>query len=211
MGSKERRMREREDVRTRILDAARELFVKRGYEATTMRAIADRIEFTPTAIYHHFENKEALLREICLMDFAQLAGTFQRIGRIADPIERLERLGQAYVEFALAQPMHYELMFMMQRPAVKPASPEEREDPAANAYAFLRETCAEAIAAGLLRPEFSDPDTVAQMLWSSVHGIVSLQITKCKDEWVNFRDVRETAAKIRAVMLEGITARTATV
>ena len=205
MGSKERRLREREDVRTRILDAARELFVKHGYEATTMRGIADRIEFTPTAIYHHFENKEALLQEICSIDFAQLAGTFQRIGRIADPIERIDRLGQAYVEFGLTNPMHYQLMFMMQRPAFVPATQEARDDPAASAYAFLRITCEEAIRSGRVRPQFSDPDQLAQMLWASVHGIVSLHIAKCRDEWVDFRDVRQTAELIRGVMMEGVT------
>ena len=205
MGSKERRQREREDLRTLILNAARELFVQRGYEATTMRAIAQAIEFTPTAIYHHFANKEALLHEICSVDFAQLAQRFQSIGRIADPIERLDRIGRAYVEFALAQPMHYRLMFMMDRPGFAPDADGARDDPAANAYAFLRDSCAEAIEAGRVRPEFSDPAQLAQMLWASVHGIVSLHIAKCKDEWVDFRDPRQTAELICAVMLEGIT------
>lgn len=205
MGSKERRLREREDVRTRILDAARELFVNHGYEATTMRAIAERIEFTPTAIYHHFENKEALLKELCSIDFAQLASAFQRIGRIADPFERLERIGAAYVEFALTKPMHYQLMFMMQRPSFAPESREERDDPAANAYAFLRQTCAEAIGTGRVRPQFTDPDQLAQILWAGMHGIVSLHNAKCRDDWVDFRDVRQTAALIREVMLEGVT------
>lgn len=208
MGSKERRQREREDLRTRILDAARELFVQRGYEATTMRAIAEQIEFTPTAIYHHFASKEALVHEICDRDFAQLADRFGKLSRIADPIERLDRIGRAYVDFALAQPMHYRLMFMTERPAFPPGSPEERDDPAASAYAFLRDTCVAAIASGRVRPEFSDAEQLAQMLWSSVHGIVSLYIAKAKDQRVEFRDVRQTAERICAVMLEGISRRT---
>jgi AcrR family transcriptional regulator len=207
VGSKERRQRQREDLRTRILDAARELFVHRGYEATTMRAIAEEIEFTPTAIYHHFANKEALLHEICSTDFAQLAGNFQKIGRIPDPIERLDRLGRAYVDFALSQPMHYRLMFMTERPAFAPGSAAERDDPAASAYAFLRDTCVEAIGSGRVRPQFSDAEQLAQMLWASVHGIVSLHIAKCRDQWVDFRDVRQTAQLMCAVMLEGISLR----
>ena len=208
MGSKERRQREREDLRSRILDAARELFVECGYDATTMRAIADRIEFTPTAIYHHFANKEALLHEICAADFAQLAHRFQRIGLIDDPIERLEALGRAYVEFAVAQPMHYRLMFMTERPAFAPDHPADRDDPAASAYAFLRDTCVEAIQTGRVRQQFSDPEQLAQMLWAGVHGIVSLHIAKCKDQWVDFRDVRQTAQLICTVLLEGISATT---
>src|SRR5512145_3294271 len=99
MGSKEHR--EREDTRRRIIDAARTLFVEQGYDATTMRAIADRLEFTPTALYHHFRNKEALMGEMVLLDSRALAQAFLRIGRIEDPIERLERIGAAYVDFAL--------------------------------------------------------------------------------------------------------------
>src|SRR4029450_11064472 len=101
VGSRERRSRERVETRQRIFDAAREMFVRQGYEATTMRAIADRIEYTPTAIYHHFRNKEELLRELSRIDFQALASAFQRIGRIDDPVERLHRVGQAYVQFAL--------------------------------------------------------------------------------------------------------------
>ena len=69
MGSMERRTRDREHTRAKILDAARRMFVRRGYEATTMRGIADEVEYTPTAIYHHFRNKEALLKELCAIDF----------------------------------------------------------------------------------------------------------------------------------------------
>ena len=65
MGVRERRDREREEIRTRILDAARELFATEGYEAVTMRRIADRIEYSATAIYFHFRDKEALLQELC--------------------------------------------------------------------------------------------------------------------------------------------------
>ena len=61
MGSKERRERERDAVRTKILDAARELFVAHGYGGVSMRAIADKIEYSPTVVYKHFEDKEALI------------------------------------------------------------------------------------------------------------------------------------------------------
>src|ERR1043166_6933096 len=92
------------------------MFVRQGYEATTMRAIANEVEYTPTALYHHFENKDALLTEISTLDFRALAAAFLRIGRVADPLERLGRIGEAYVEFALSHPMQYQLMFMTRRP-----------------------------------------------------------------------------------------------
>src|ERR1700751_6037572 len=58
LGTTERRERERQELRSRILDAARELFAEQGYDAVTMRGIAERIEYSPTAIYFHFKDKE---------------------------------------------------------------------------------------------------------------------------------------------------------
>jgi AcrR family transcriptional regulator len=205
MGSTERRERERTDTRGRILDAARDMFVERGYEATTMRAIADRVEYTPTAIYHHFRNKEALITELCTLDFRELAGRFNRIEKVPDPLERIARLGEAYVEFAIEHPNHYRLMFMTPRPQVPPHGVEVAHgDPSEDAYALLRLTCAEAIAEGRLRPEFDDPDEVAQMLWGALHGLVSLRIIKSHDPWLDWRDVRQTARHMRQVLMRGI-------
>src|SRR5688500_15821418 len=105
-----------------ILDAARELFVERGVEAVTMRAVAERIEYTPTAIYHHFRDKHTLLVELCVTDFRRLGHVFQRLGRVADPIDRLRHFGNAYVEFGLANPSHYRFMFMTERDPVVEAA-----------------------------------------------------------------------------------------
>lgn len=203
MGSIERRTRERSETRQRILDAAREMFVEQGYEATTMRAIADRIEYTPTAIYHHFRNKEALLAELCAADFRALAGAFQRIGKIEDPIERLRRSGQAYVEFGLQHPMQYQLMFMTRKP------PEvfnglRSDDPSENAYEFLRETCTAAIATGRLRPEYADPNELALMAWSALHGFLSLRIVKQDDDFIRWTDSKTTTLRICDALLEGV-------
>lgn len=205
MGSTERRERERTETRQKILDAARELFVAHGFEATTMRAVAERIEFTPTAIYHHFLNKDALLMELCQTDFKSLAQAFMRIGRIEDPIERLNRIGEAYVKFALENPMQYRFMFVTERPM--PDDPEHyvtRGDPSEDAYAFLRDTCAEAIMSGRFRPEYQDAEEVAQMLWGAMHGIVAIRIAKEHDQWVTFRDTEETASRLREVLFRGL-------
>lgn len=202
----ERRERERLELRTRILDAARELFVEEGYEAVTMRRIAERIEYSPTAIYFHFKDKQALLQELCDADFGALAGQFQKIANIADPIDRLRRIGRAYVEFAIAYPNHYRLMFMTPHPPGMRAADSQlaRGNPEEDAYAFLRATCAEAIASGRLRPEWKDADLVSQMVWAGTHGVVSLQIAKCTDDWVDWRDRRETAHALIEVMIRGL-------
>ncbi len=203
MGSKERRERERTETREKILEAAREMFVEHGYEQTTMRGIARRIEYTPTAIYHHFKDKESMLAEICAIDFLSLAAAFQGIGHVADPIERIERIGAAYIEFGMKHPKHYQLMFMTQRPD----TPVDLEhgDPAVDAYAFLVQTCEEALAAGRFRPELKDAEQIAQMLWATVHGFVSLHIVMPEDEWLQWKDSEDTAARLRQAILRGLT------
>jgi AcrR family transcriptional regulator len=194
---------ERIDTRQKILSAARELFVRRGYEATTMRAIAEQIEYTPTAIYHHFQNKETLLTELAVFDFRSLAAALLRIGQVADPIERLRRMGVAYVEFGITHPMQYQFMFMTSRPA-DARSEIAHGDPGEDAYAFLRQTCIEVIATGRLRPEFQDPEEVAQMAWAAMHGLVALQIAKGDDEAIPWQDVRETAASSCDTLVRGL-------
>ena len=203
MGSPERRERERQETRRKILDASRKMFVRRGYEATTMRAIAKEVEYTPTAIYHHFRNKEALLNELSTIDFQALAQTFQRVGRVEDPLERLAKIGTAYVEFAQKHPMQYQLMFMTTR-LEGAASEPPPGDPSERAYGILRETCAEAIKTGKLRPELDDPDALAQMSWALVHGLVSLRIVKGRDDWIAWRDLRTTAEVACDSLIRGL-------
>src|SRR5258706_8452785 len=142
LGTTERRERQREELRGQILDAARELFAELGYDAVTMRKIAERIEYSPTAIYFHFKDKEALLRELCDTDFAALAHEFQKIARIADPMDRLRAIGRAYVAFAVGYPNHYRLMFMTPKPGGMRAEDSRlrRGNPEEDAYAFLRAT-----------------------------------------------------------------------
>ena len=79
MGTKERRDRERRELRKKILAAARELFVEQGYDAVTMRKIAQAIEYSPTAIYLHFKDKMAVMRALCDQDYLALAKRFRKI------------------------------------------------------------------------------------------------------------------------------------
>ena len=187
-----------------ILDAARELFVERGVEAVTMRAIAQRIEYTPTAIYHHFRDKHALLVELCVTDFQRLGHVFQRLEQVADPVERLRRFGIAYAEFGLANPSHYRFMFLTERAPQDAEEAHGRMHPEEDAYAMLRATVAEAVAQGRLRPECTDVELLAQMLWAGVHGVVALQTVKHADQWIEWRDAAHTARALVDAMTRGI-------
>ncbi len=204
MGTKERRSREKLETREMILAAARDMFAEEGYDAVTMRAIAERIEYTPTALYHHFRNKQALLTELCQCDFAALARHFSGQAAAADPVERILAVGRAYLRFAEEYPSQYRFMFMTFLPRIDDLH-VVRGDPEQDAYAFLREACRQAIEQGRLRPEVKDPDQLAQILWGAVHGLISLRMVKQRvGDGFPWGDLRETAEAAMQVLLRGI-------
>jgi AcrR family transcriptional regulator len=202
-GPAARRVRQKEETRARILDAARELFVENGVEATTMRAIAARIEYTPTAIYHHFRDKEALIEELCYHDFRALAAALVRIGEIPDPLERIKRMGLAYADFGFENRSQYRFLFMTQTQHETLETRIERNNPEQDAYGFLVMTVKEGLSKGLFRPEFQDEHQLAQLFWSGLHGMVSLHIAKASDPWIDWRDPRATIRLSIDVMIRG--------
>lgn len=206
MGIADRREREKQEVRDKILDAARELFATDGYEATSMRKIAEKVEYSPTAIYLHFKDKEALVHELCMSDFAQLSARAVQVAKVADPIERLKQLAQMYVGFALEHPNHYRLMFMTPLPKQHPTEEElqRMQDPDEDSYAFLLHTVNEAMQAGRFRAELKDPEMVAQVLWSAVHGVASLHIVKGHEEWIDMRPASQLTEAICDAVLAGL-------
>src|SRR5215207_8953400 len=139
MGIKQRRDRERDEVRTKILDAARELFITHGVEAVSMRKIAEAIEYSPTAIYLHFADKETLLAQLCAHDFDALAHTFREAASIKDPVERIKALGLRFMKFGLKYPNHFRFMFMTpsKNKEIPPEQLEKRGDPERDSYAQL--------------------------------------------------------------------------
>jgi AcrR family transcriptional regulator len=178
MGITERREREKEEIRRKILDAARDLFARLGYEHVTMRAVADAIEYSPTTIYNHFEDKDDLVMALCYEDFGRLLGVLSLRGRPEDPLEWIRQLGRAYATFGETYPNHYRFMFMTPlRAGHKP----EPTDPGHLSFGVLRAAVAKGIETGALRP--GDVDKVAQVMWSSVHGAVALLITLRPDCW----------------------------
>jgi len=204
MGVLERREREKLELREQILDAARTLFANEGYDAVTMRKIADAIEYSPTAIYLHFQDKEELIHEICRADFLALAGEFQKIAQVKEPLERLRQVGRAYIDFGLKHPNHYRLMFMANRPAACPDEHLHKGNPDQDAYAFLKMIVAACVEEGLFRSEFNDVELVSQLLWSGVHGLVSLQIAMQHETWVEWRPLEELASGVIESQLRGL-------
>jgi AcrR family transcriptional regulator len=165
------------------MDAARRLFAAEGYHAVSMRRIADAIEYSPTAIYVYFKDKESLVRELCTEDFGRLASQFVRLAHEKDPIERIRQAGHLYIRFAVEHPNHYKLMFMTEHGPMddREQAMKGHGDPEQDAYAFLHHSVREAMAAGRFRPELKDAQLVAQTFWAVVHGVASLQITKANE------------------------------
>jgi AcrR family transcriptional regulator len=196
-----RREREKEETRRLILGTARALFTREGYQNTTMRAIAERIGYTATAIYHYFADKESLVMELCRSDFGEMAHALISIGRVGDPIERIRQMGRAYVRFAVEHPEQFRFMFLVERPM--PHAKDVHMDPNEDGYQFLLGAVKEAIAQERFRPEFRDADIIAQTVWGLVHGISALHVTK-PDSGLILRDALETTDVAAEAMLLGL-------
>ena len=206
MGVRERRAREKSETRDKILDAARELFVTEGYEGVSMRRVAEKIEYSPTAIYVHFSDKQQLFHELCQQDYARLAEVFQSSAMSSDPIKRLKQIGDTYTEFGVRYPNHYKFMFMTPHP---PQVPDEKDreimgNPEVDAYAFLKWAVQQAIEAGRFREELQDAELISQTLWASVHGVIALHIAKGCDPWVDWRPLAQRAQLMLDVTLRGL-------
>ncbi|MGA2003546.1 MAG: TetR/AcrR family transcriptional regulator [Terriglobales bacterium] len=213
MGVKERRKREKSETRDKILDAARELFLAEGYDGVSMRRVAEKIEYSPTAIYVHFADKQELFHELCQQDYARLAEVFQTSAMSSDPIERLKQIGGTYTEFGVRYPNHYEFMFMTTHPPHEP-NEEDREimgNPEVDAYAFLKWAVQQAIDAGCFRAELQDAELVSQTLWAGVHGVIALHIAKDCDTWVDWRPLQQRAEQMLDVILRGLVRQSAEV
>jgi AcrR family transcriptional regulator len=199
-----RRARQKAETRQAILDAARELFVSDGVEATTMRAIAARIGYTPTAIYHHFRDKDALIVELCMADFSALGQAMHKIGRIEDPVERLRRMVLAYTDFALDNPSQYRFISTTSlRHSLVDGSGNVVTAPDEDAYRFLLHAVAEGIALGVYRPELTDAPELAQIFWGGIHGIISLWFTHADEPNIVLRNPRETVRTMCDAMIRG--------
>jgi AcrR family transcriptional regulator len=112
MGIKERQERERVAVRSAILSAARELFVTEGYRNVSMRKIAERIEYSPAAIYSYFPSKDDIFFALSEEGFRLLADRVtSTIDGVAEPLERIRGGLWSFYEFSKERPEYFELMF----------------------------------------------------------------------------------------------------
>jgi AcrR family transcriptional regulator len=201
MGVKERRAREKEQLRHQILSAARELFVNEGYENVSMRKIADKIEYSPTTIYLYFKDKADLLDSVCKETLLNLLNTLELLKRDkSDPVEVLRKSGKAYVEFGLKYPQDYKLTFVV-RPQFQKGLGLQEGSVGERVFDYLRAMVSECIRQERFRQV--DVEITGQALWSAVHGVTLLLIDFPDFPWTDKDKLIDTVIQ---TMIEGLKA-----
>lgn len=171
MSTKKRRERDKEKMRERILDAAKQLFVKEGFDNVSLRRIAKAIEYSPAAIYRYFKNKREILSVLRNEGFElYLQKQIGRTQKFSDPLERLKEGGKGYIQFAMANPGYFQLMFCTNCEQVDLEG--EWAESSLQSYLHFRSNVEECIALGHFGD--IDADTVVFSLWSGVHGLAHL-------------------------------------
>ena len=173
MGTKERKQRDKKEMVDNILNAAMKLFLTHGYKNVTIRKIAHEIEYSPAAIYLYFKDKEEILLALQTLAFGKFYEAQISVQNIEDPVERLVAHGKVYIDFALANPEYYDLMFIMEQPVIK--KPEEWHT-GINSYDLLRKNVKECTDKGLLK--YDNYEAVSFALWAFVHGIAAITIKR---------------------------------
>lgn len=176
MSAKKRREQQKAELKRMILEAAREVIVRDGYERVSMRKLAEKIEYSPATIYLHFRNKRELLDCLIEESFAKLYSGLEKT-RSDDPVGTLRAGLRAYVDFGLRHFNHYHFAFVLRPEALKKRGYKPHQ-----AFEYLRGCVRSCVETGAFRRV--DIETTAQVLWATVHGITSLLITRPQFPWV---------------------------
>lgn len=170
MGSKERIIRQKEETRSNILKAAREIVKDEGWQGLSMRKIADKIEYTAPIIYEYFANKEAILQELTCKGFRILTKDLETAKKISnDPAEQLENMWLAYWNFALENKEMYQLMY-----GVEMTCCAQRNTDTDAPYVLITNVIAE-----IMGNKDPIPEVIKQKyftFFSVIHGLISINI-----------------------------------
>jgi len=179
MGIAERRLREREELKSKIVDAAADLFIEEGFDHVSMRKIAGRIEYSPSTIYLYFKDKYELCQYICNETFTGLLQALEALqAQPLTPEEKLRRSFRTYIDFGLGHPQHYTFSLLLPEPDPTQLPPEAKRairEAGMKAFDNLRQGLRQGMEAGLIRT--ADLETTAQVVWTQMHGVTSLLIT----------------------------------
>jgi AcrR family transcriptional regulator len=177
MGIKERQERDRETVRRGILDAARELFVKESYQNVSIRKIAERIEYSPAAIYGYFPAKDDIFFALAEEGFRLLHGDADQFAALANlpPLERLRAMLWRFYQFSEEHPQYFALMFV-DRSVPRISREYERFAFAHEGKRLLLDQLQACIDAGAL-PASLDPHAALRVLSAGLLGVAGMRLS----------------------------------
>jgi len=175
MSTAERKAREKEALKALILKGAKKLFIEKGIEQTTIRNIADEIDYSVGTVYVYFRDKNAILHDLHSIGFQELGGYFKKLFAIEDPMERLKKIGQVYIKFALENSEMYDLMFNLKAPMeFLESSEKEGWNEGVETFNSLKTTVEQCMERGHFTGHLAEP--LSFMMWSLVHGMCCLEI-----------------------------------
>ena len=166
MGIQNRRERERADRHRLIVDTARELAETEGWDAVTVRKLADRIEYSQPVLYSHFAGKRAIVTAVALDGITELTASLHHARTGApDRSAALSAVARAYTDFAADNPALYDAMFVLPTDLTfGDGAPEQ-----------LREAFAELVMAFVPFAAGNDVETLTETVWSALHGLATLE------------------------------------
>lgn len=172
MGIAERKIRQKEEVRSSILRAAWHLVEKEGWQSLSIRKIAEAIEYSAPVIYDHFQNKEAILLEFTKEGFRILNERLEKAkSQFNDPARQLEAMAFGYWHFAFENQEYYQLMYGLGMPGCEMVQE----------IAELK-TFTEIIVSSLVEiinssnNKSADPYLKFKTFWSMIHGLISINM-----------------------------------
>jgi AcrR family transcriptional regulator len=159
------------DLPARIIQEAERVVVASGYQGINMRRLASAVHVSATAIYHYFENKEAILRKLRTMAAQKLNDRIRAIDSSLEPREFLRELGRRYLGFAQENPNLYRLMFE--------APFDERAQAEDHPVLYFTYLAARGALEKMAKqdPRIMDPRHHAMMGWMMLHGFCSLMMS----------------------------------
>lgn len=172
MGIAERKLRQKEEIRNLILDTAWQIVKQEGWQALSLRRIADAIEYSVPVIYDHFENKEAIMLALSQQGFALLGKKLQQAKeKENNPALQLQGIADAYWNFAFRHKEYYQLMFGLGMPCCNIDQCVPQKSMFRN---MIMEPVERLIRAGGKRN--IDRDFKYHAFWSVLHGLVSIKM-----------------------------------
>lgn len=175
MGILERKEREKEEMRRKILDAARKLFLEQGFEKTSIRNIADVIEYSPATIYLYYKDKNELLFALHEEAFLKMMEELSKVVSVQDPFERLVEMGHQYIKYAIENPELYDLMFIMTAPMETLACRDEIWEDGMKSFCLLQTVVEQCIEGGYFKKDLN-VEIASLTIWSYMHGLVTIYL-----------------------------------